>query len=77
MPPLVGAELVQTPVHLYRYLLRCCRLLPTTAMQQHYRHSVRQGFNSHSDEVDPERIQVIIQRAIADADWILEKYKKK
>ncbi|KAM3615433.1 uncharacterized protein V6R79_002220 [Siganus canaliculatus] len=73
MPPLVGAELVQTPVHLYRYLLRCCRLLPTTAMQQHYRHSVRQGFNSHSDEVDPERIQVIIQRAIADADWILEK----
>ncbi|XP_018556966.1 LYR motif-containing protein 9 isoform X1 [Lates calcarifer] len=73
MPPLVGAELIQTPVQLYRYLLRCCRQLPTTTMQQHYRHAIRQGYNSHSDEDDPERIQMIIQRAIADADWILDK----
>nr|XP_046245273.1 LYR motif-containing protein 9 [Scatophagus argus] len=77
MPPLAGAELIQTPVQLYRHLLRCCRQLPTTAMQQHYRHAIRQGYNSHSDEDDPERIQMIIQRAIADADWILGKYTKK
>lgn len=42
MSPLVGAELIQTPVQLYRYLLRCCRLLPTAAVQQHYRHAIRQ-----------------------------------
>ncbi|XP_074534834.1 LYR motif-containing protein 9 [Halichoeres trimaculatus] len=77
MSPLVGAELVQNPVQLYRYLLRCCRLLPTSAMQQHYRHAIRQGYNSHSDEDDQERIQLIIQRAITDADWILGKYTKK
>ncbi|KAG7263767.1 hypothetical protein CRUP_008705 [Coryphaenoides rupestris] len=77
MAPLAGAALVKTPVHLYRYLLRCCRLLPTTGMQQHYRHAVRQGYNSHMDEDDPERIQMIIQRAITDADWILDKYIKK
>ncbi|XP_069022587.1 LYR motif-containing protein 9 [Embiotoca jacksoni] len=77
MLPLLGAELIQTPVQLYRYLLRCCRLLPSTAMQQHYRHAIRQGYNSHSDEEDPERIQLIIQRAVADADWILTKYTKK
>ncbi|XP_014191825.1 LYR motif-containing protein 9 isoform X1 [Haplochromis burtoni] len=77
MPPLAGAELVHTPLQLYRYLLRCCRQLPSTAMQQHYRHAIRQGYNSHSDEDDPERTQMIIQRAIADADWILDKYTKK
>lgn len=42
MPPLPGAELVHKPVQLYRYLLRCCKLLPSTAMQQHYKHAVRQ-----------------------------------
>uniref|UniRef100_A0A8C8JG05 LYR motif-containing protein 9 n=1 Tax=Oncorhynchus tshawytscha TaxID=74940 RepID=A0A8C8JG05_ONCTS len=74
MPPLPGAELVRTPVHLYRYLLRCCKQLPTRAMQQHYQHAIRQGYNSHTDEDDPERIQLIIQRAISDADWILDKF---
>ncbi|XP_012685925.1 LYR motif-containing protein 9 [Clupea harengus] len=77
MPPLPGAELVHTPVQLYRYLLRCCKLLPSTSMQQHYRHAARQSFNSHADEDDRERIQFIIKRAITDADWILEKYTKK
>ncbi|KAL2095715.1 hypothetical protein ACEWY4_007863 [Coilia grayii] len=77
MPPLPGAELVHTPVQLYRYLLRCCKLLPSTAMQQHYRHAVRQSFNSHADEDDGQRIQLMIRRGIADADWILEKYTKK
>lgn len=32
-----------------------------------------QSYNSHSDEDDPERIKMIIQRAITDADWILDK----
>ncbi|XP_027854666.1 LYR motif-containing protein 9 isoform X1 [Xiphophorus couchianus] len=36
-----------------------------------------QGYNSHSDEDDPERIQMIIQRAVKDAEWILDKYTKK
>ncbi|KAJ7990645.1 hypothetical protein DPEC_G00302540 [Dallia pectoralis] len=76
MPPLPGAELVRNPVQLYRYLLRCCKQLPTQAMQQHYQHAIRQGYSSHADEDDSERIQVIILRAISDADWIVNKYKK-
>ncbi|XP_043910338.1 LYR motif-containing protein 9 isoform X2 [Protopterus annectens] len=74
MTPLTGAKLVKTPVQLYRYLLRCCRLLPTKATQQHYKHT---SFRVHSDEDDPERIHQIIQRAIEDADWVLNKYKGK
>ncbi|XP_028857422.1 LYR motif-containing protein 9 [Denticeps clupeoides] len=77
MPPLPGAELVQNPVQLYRYLLRCCKLLPSAEMQTHYRHAVRQSYRSHSDEDDPARIRLIIKRAVADADWVLEKYTKK
>lgn len=42
MAPLLGAELVQTPLQLYRYLLRCCRQLPTKGIQEHYKHAVRQ-----------------------------------
>uniref|UniRef100_A0A452DJF5 LYR motif-containing protein 9 n=2 Tax=Bos TaxID=9903 RepID=A0A452DJF5_BOVIN len=76
MAPLPGAELVQTPLQLYRYLLRCCRQLPTKGIQEHYKHAVRQSFRVHSDEDNPERIQQIIKRAIEDADWILNKYKK-
>ncbi|XP_051717110.1 LYR motif-containing protein 9 [Ctenopharyngodon idella] len=78
MPAAVaGAELIRTPVQLYRYLLRCCKLLPSAAMRKHYQHAIRQSYNSHADEDDPERIQMIIQRAISDADWILTKYTKK
>ncbi|ELK26917.1 hypothetical protein MDA_GLEAN10016802 [Myotis davidii] len=73
MAPLPGAELVQTPLQLYRYLLRCCRQLPTKGIQEHYRHAVRQSFRVHSDEDNPERIQQIIKRAIEDADWIMNK----
>ncbi|XP_005669143.1 LYR motif-containing protein 9 isoform X1 [Sus scrofa] len=76
MAPLPGAELVQRPLQLYRYLLRCCRQLPTKGIQEHYKHAVRQSFRVHSDEDNPERIQQIIKRAIEDADWILNKYKK-
>lgn len=42
MAPLPGAELVQTPLQLYRYLLRCCRQLPAKGIQDHYKHAVRQ-----------------------------------
>ncbi|XP_006170478.1 LYR motif-containing protein 9 [Tupaia chinensis] len=76
MAPLPGAELVQTPRQLYRYLLRCCHQLPTRGTQEHYKHAVRQSFQVHSDEDSPERIQQIIKRAIEDADWIMNKYKK-
>uniref|UniRef100_A0A8I3W8E3 LYR motif-containing protein 9 n=2 Tax=Callithrix jacchus TaxID=9483 RepID=A0A8I3W8E3_CALJA len=76
MAPLPGAELVQKPLQLYRYLLRCCRQLPTKGIQQHYKHAIRQSFRVHSDEDNPERIQQIIKRAIEDADWIMNKYKK-
>uniref|UniRef100_A0A673VNR5 LYR motif-containing protein 9 n=2 Tax=Suricata suricatta TaxID=37032 RepID=A0A673VNR5_SURSU len=73
MAPLPGAELVQRPLQLYRYLLRCCRELPTKGIQEHYRHAVRQSFRVHSDEDNPERIQQIIKRAIEDADWVMNK----
>uniref|UniRef100_A0A9L0I7H0 LYR motif-containing protein 9 n=1 Tax=Equus asinus TaxID=9793 RepID=A0A9L0I7H0_EQUAS len=75
MAPLPGAELVQRPLQLYRYLLRCCRQLPTKGIQEHYKHAVRQGFRVHSDEDNPERIQQIIKRAIEDADWIMNKLR--
>lgn len=42
MSPLPGAELVQRPLQLYRYLLRCCRQLPTKGIQEHYKHAIRQ-----------------------------------
>ncbi|KAM5215715.1 LYR motif-containing protein 9 isoform 1-T1 [Hipposideros larvatus] len=73
MAPLPGAELVQRPLQLYRYLLRCCRQLPTKGIQEHYKHAIRQSFHVHSDEDNPERIQQIIKRAIEDADWIMNK----
>ncbi|KAK3585358.1 hypothetical protein CHS0354_004631 [Potamilus streckersoni] len=66
---------VRSPLYLYRYLLRCIRKLPDEA-QSHYQHHVRQGFSSHADETDPERIKQIITRAIDDAEWILKKYCK-
>uniref|UniRef100_A0A7N5K167 LYR motif-containing protein 9 n=1 Tax=Ailuropoda melanoleuca TaxID=9646 RepID=A0A7N5K167_AILME len=77
MAPLPGAELVRTPLQLYRYLLRCCQQLPTRGVQEHYKHAVRQSFRVHSDEDNPERIQQIIKRAIEDADWIMNKTQLK
>ncbi|KAG8173563.1 hypothetical protein JTE90_021686, partial [Oedothorax gibbosus] len=54
------------------YLLRQCKKLPTNA-QDHYKHHVRQSFNSHIDETNPERIRQIIERAMEDAEWIVKK----
>ncbi|XP_061461066.1 LYR motif-containing protein 9 isoform X1 [Rhineura floridana] len=76
MGPLPGAELVKRPLQLYRYLLRCCKELPGKNVREHYRHTIRQSFKVHADEDNPERIQQIIKRAIEDADWVMEKYKK-
>ncbi|XP_027739668.1 LYR motif-containing protein 9 [Empidonax traillii] len=76
MVPLPQAELVRNAVQLYRYLLRCCRSLPDDSIRRHYRHHIRQSFKVHADEDDPERIQQIIKRAIEDADWVMNKYKK-
>lgn len=42
MAPLPGAELVKTPLQLYRYLLRCCRVLPEKNLQDHYKHTIQQ-----------------------------------
>ncbi|XP_033028350.1 LYR motif-containing protein 9 [Lacerta agilis] len=77
MAPLPGAELVRSPLQLYRYLLRCCKLLPGKNVQEHYKHAIRQSFQVHADEDNPERIRQIINRSIEDADWVMEKYKKR
>ncbi|XP_076363469.1 LYR motif-containing protein 9-like isoform X2 [Tachypleus tridentatus] len=66
---------IKLPVHLYRFLLRQCKKLPTEA-QGYYKHLIRQSFNSHSDETEPERIQQIINRAIQDSDWVVSKYSR-
>lgn len=41
--------------------------------QTYYRHHIRQHFNSHRDETDAERVQVMVARARQDALWILRK----
>ncbi|XP_072163745.1 LYR motif-containing protein 9-like [Diadema setosum] len=74
--PRVAPESIRTARQLYRYLMRVCDELPEKAMQDHYKHHVRQGFHSHSEETDPERVQQIIEKAVEDAQWILNKYKK-
>ncbi|KAM6466494.1 LYR motif-containing protein 9 isoform 2-T4 [Liasis olivaceus] len=76
MAPLPGVELVKTPLQLYRYLLRCCKVLPEKNLQDHYKHTIRQSFKVHVDEDSPERIQQIIQRALEDADWVMEKQQE-
>jgi len=69
-------KLIRNPVQLYRHLLRRIRLLPDNS-KPYYKNYVRQGFNSHKDESDPERVQQIINRAIEDAEWIVKKYTQK
>jgi len=67
---------VRSPVRLYRHLLRRVRVLPEET-QFYYKNYVRQGFNSHKDETDPERIEQIMSRAAEDAEWIVKKYVTK
>uniref|UniRef100_A0A4W4E3Z0 Uncharacterized protein n=1 Tax=Electrophorus electricus TaxID=8005 RepID=A0A4W4E3Z0_ELEEL len=58
-----------TVFELYRYLLWCCKLLPSSPIQEHYWHAARQVI--HAYENNPDRIRLIIRRAISDADWQL------
>ena len=61
---------------LYYFLMRTVETLPKNA-QQHYKHSIRQAFNSHMDEDDPERLEQIYSQAVRDAEWLQNKYKVK
>ncbi|XP_014672410.1 PREDICTED: LYR motif-containing protein 9-like [Priapulus caudatus] len=67
---------VRSPVSLYRHLLRQLRQLPDHA-GAHYRHQLRQQFNSHKYEIDKDRILQISRRALEDVQWITNKYGKK
>ncbi|GFN84793.1 lyr motif-containing protein 9-like [Plakobranchus ocellatus] len=67
---------MKSPTGLYKHLLRCVKKLPPEA-QAYYKHHIRQGFKSHSDEDDPERIKQIMDRAMEDAEWVILKYKEK
>ncbi|TPP56981.1 LYR motif containing protein 9 [Fasciola gigantica] len=64
----------RTPLGLYLYLLRKVRQLPPD-VQEHYRHHIRQQFNSHADEDDAGRIQQIIHKAVDDMNWLLKKVR--
>lgn len=66
---------INTSRQLYKYLLRQSEKLPNNA-QNYYRQSIRQGFEQHAEEIDPVRISQIINRAIEDGKWIVEKYSK-
>uniref|UniRef100_A0A3P9PNL4 Uncharacterized protein n=1 Tax=Poecilia reticulata TaxID=8081 RepID=A0A3P9PNL4_POERE len=46
-----------------------CKELP-----QHQRDLINQSYH-HSDKDDPKRIKMIIQRAVKDAEWILDKVR--
>jgi len=65
---------VQTPRHLYKYLLRQCGRLPEE-VQDYYKHSTRAQFMQHAEENDHHRISGIMQQAVKDMDWLLKKYK--
>lgn len=39
----------------------------------HITYLYMQGFIQHSDEADPERLKQIIERAVEDGKWIVEK----
>ncbi|XP_014211849.1 LYR motif-containing protein 9-like [Copidosoma floridanum] len=67
--------LKNSPKSLYRYLLRECKKLPPGA-SEFYKHSVTQSFKQHVKETDPDRIQQIMEKALLDAKWVMQKYKK-
>ncbi|XP_015438866.1 PREDICTED: LYR motif-containing protein 9-like [Dufourea novaeangliae] len=61
-----------SPKLLYKYLLRECEKLPKDA-QQFYKHSVKQSFKQHLIEPDKERVQQIMEKAVRDAKWVVNK----
>lgn len=64
-----------SPKALFKNLLRTCEKLPPEACQ-FYKKSVRKEFEQHRDEVDEERVTQITERALRDAEWILNKYRR-
>lgn len=72
---MAAASVTRTPRSLYRHLLRKLSPLPTEA-QEHYKHRIKQEFNSYSKERDPERIQQITEQALRDIEWLSHKYGK-
>ena len=64
------------PKSLYKFLLKTCSALPPEA-GKFYKTAVRKEYQQHKDEEDTERIEQIINRAVMDAKWILQKYNKK
>lgn len=66
-----------SPKNLYKYLLRSCDSLINKNAIKFYKENVRKEFEQHRLESDKERVQQIMDRALADAEWILKKYTKK
>ncbi|XP_018345294.1 PREDICTED: LYR motif-containing protein 9-like [Trachymyrmex septentrionalis] len=72
---MVGSATINTSKQLYKYLLRECEKLPKHT-QQFYKHSVKQSFKQHVSESDEERIQQIMEKALLDAKWVIQKYNQ-
>lgn len=41
----------------------------------YYRRLIRENFASHKDETEPERVQLMFDTAIRDADWVVAKVR--
>uniref|UniRef100_A0A1I8I4R1 LYR motif-containing protein 9 n=2 Tax=Macrostomum lignano TaxID=282301 RepID=A0A1I8I4R1_9PLAT len=50
-----ASQTIRNPLQLYRHLLRLVRTLPPGA-RPYYSNYIRQAYNSHSDETDPDRV---------------------
>lgn len=69
------SKVVMTSLQLYKYLLRQCEKLPPDACK-HYKFAVKQSYKQHKLEPDSERVDLIINKSLEDAKWILNKYTK-
>ena len=58
---------------LYKALLRNIQSLQP-AQQQYYKAHIKHHIEAHRDEIDPVKVDRIIQRAEQDGLWILNKY---
>jgi len=74
MPPKPPRPLFPQSVALYRSLLKTIRSQLPPETRDHYSHAARQGFVAFEDERDPARVEQIVSRAEADAEWIVKKY---
>ncbi|CAF1118170.1 unnamed protein product [Rotaria magnacalcarata] len=66
----------QTPIQLYKYLLREIPKLPVES-QPYYRNYVKGNFRAHVDEVDSQRINELVRKLYQDFQWIIKKYEGK